>query len=194
MKYVDPDGRQSFPSISIPVIVQELEGFGQELLNYGPQFFIASCIVIGIASIADWLNNYNFAKDESSVDARLQSIVLSRSKNCNNNFARIFQVQGSGMYQNIKKGSTQGSKVIQVFSNKPITKKQALITLSILYSELSTKELINMNMLFIEVAEWIEDQKVGFAGAYKSIQLKNNPSGDRIDMIFKGGYNLVPDE
>ncbi len=46
---------------------------------------------------------------------------------------------------------------------------------------------------FSEAAEWIDEQKCGFAGAYKSIQPKVNPSGNRIDMIFKGGYNLVPD-
>ena len=48
------------------------------------------------------------------------------------------------MSQNIRKGTTQGSKVIQVFSDKPITKKQALGALSILYSELTPKEQINM--------------------------------------------------
>ena len=44
------------------------------------------------------------------------------------------------MSQNIRKGTTQGSKVIQVFSDKLITKKQALGALSILYSELTPKE------------------------------------------------------
>ena len=95
------------------------------------------------------------------------------------------------MHQNIRKGSTQGSKVLQVFSDKPITKKQALGTLSVLYSELTPKEQENMLNTFTEATEWIESVKGGYSSPYKSIQQKNDPTGNRIDMIFKGGYNLT---
>lgn len=94
-------------------------------------------------------------------------------------------------YVDLRKGTTQGSKVIQVFSDKPITKKQALGALSILYSELNQKEQANMLGTFTEAAEWIESVKGGYVSPYKSIQQKNDPTGNRIDMIFRGGYNLT---
>lgn len=78
-----------------------------------------------------------------------------------------------------------------MFSDKPITKKQALGALSILYSELNQKEQANMLGTFTEAAEWIESVKGVYVSPYKSIQQKNDPTGDRIDMIFRGGYNLT---
>ena len=63
--------------------------------------------------------------------------------------------------------------------------------MSILYSELTPKEQINMADTFTKAAEWIESNKCGFASGYKSIQPSVNPTGNRIDMIFKGGYNLT---
>ena len=196
IKYTDPDGKQVAPSVPLPSLVMELEQFGLALRNSGPQFAVASIIVLGIVAVAEAINfvqNQNLAKSDRSTDARLMALGLSRTKNRNNNYSITFQAQGSGMLQNIRKGKTQGSKVIQVFSNKPITKSQALGALSVLYSELSPNEQVNMMDRFSEAAEWIDEQKCGFAGAYKSIQPKVNPSGNRIDMIFKGGYNLVPD-
>lgn len=44
---------------------------------------------------------------------------------------------------------------------------------------------------FTKAAETIESIKCGFASGYKSIQPSVNPTGNRIDMIFRGGYNLT---
>ncbi len=146
---------------------------------------------IGLIMVACAAKNHTKEQSINNVDAKLKSIGLSRTKNRNNNFSIVFQAQGSGMYQNIRKGSTQGSKVMQVFSNKPITKKQALGVLEILYTELTPQEQINMLNTFNEAAEWIDSVKGGYSSPYKSIQQKNDPTGNRIDMIFKGGYNLT---
>ncbi len=60
-----------------------------------------------------------------------------------------------------------------------------------LYSELNQKEQANMLGTFTEAAEWTDSVKGGYVSPYKSIQQKNDPTGNRIDMIFRGGYNLT---
>lgn len=146
---------------------------------------------VGIIVGACYAKNRTNEQSVSNIDTKLKAIGLSRTNNRNNNYSITFQAQGTGMSQNIRKGTTQGNKVIQVFSDKPITKKQALGALSILYSELTPKEQINMADTFTKAAEWIESNKCGYASGYKSIQPSVNPTGNRIDMILKGGNNLT---
>ncbi|WP_276778815.1 toxin TcdB middle/N-terminal domain-containing protein [Treponema succinifaciens] len=198
VKYTDPDGRMAEavtanPSfwtgvcIILGTIAEDIVTLGVGLADDPATIALGVGIIAGVC----YAKNRTNEQSVSNIDTKLKAIGLSRTKNRNNNYSITFQAQGAGMYQNIRKGTTQGSKVIQVFSDKPITKKQALGSLSILYSELNQKEQANMLGTFTEAAEWIESVKGGYVSPYKSIQQKNDPTGNRIDMIFRGGYNLT---
>ena len=202
IKYTDPDGRN--PAVAVAqnpsfwtglgiifgTILEDIATFGAGLADDPATLALGIGLIVGTCSVG-YVKNRSNAQAIPNVDTKLRAIGLSRTRNRNSKYSITFQAQGSGMSQNIRKGSTQGSKVIKVFSDKPITKKQALGALAVLYCELTPEEQVNMADTFTEAAKWIESVKGGYISPYKSIQKKNNPTGNRIDMIFSGGYNLT---
>lgn len=208
VKYTDPDGRVAVAddvtvgAVFIFLVVAATLAYTQtdaykessqnlaEAISYG-LYDAKKHVVTSIANVKESIKAKTTTT--TNVDAKLKALSLSRTRNRKHKYSITFQAQGSGIFQNIRKGSTQGSKVIHVFSEKPITKKQALGALAILFCELSPKEQENMAGTFIEAAKWIESVHGGYASPYKSVQPKINPTGNRIDMLFMGGYNLTGD-
>ena len=103
------------------------------------------------------------------------------------------QFQGPSIKENVRKGSSEGSHTVQIFSDKPIAGKVAKALLNEKFSSLSEKERAAMEPFVKKANKWIDKCMASgsVSSTYCSFQNRKNGNGDRVDIRVDGKINLI---